>query len=1148
MILITPIINFTILAFLILFVGTYFELRAQGGEDCATATFLTLNLDNTCIGDIHDINMVGSRPDVQNPAPTCGNFRSNTNDRWVKFQVPNNVQGLSFSLSRVLTNPLDISQQAWAVNMAIYRGTNCSNLQLLGCHEATLITFPFTIATDPVNATYRNLVPGETIWIRIWERNNNRIQMKLAISTAIDPPINDNCLTPLPLTPNGCNMLARGGDIPPPDECGWSSTDNSVFYYFEVTSATPRPVRITIDNVRCTGGGGNIQLAIYKWNGVNCNGIGGNNPLTYHGCAAGVGSVTVTATPANLPNGKYILAVDGESGANCSFGFSGSVVQEPLKVFIKGPTRACAQSCVIFSDSTIGTPTEWSWYFEGGTPSFANVRNPGPVCYPLPGTYKVRLQVRTASAQANYETSITISPNPVVKAGDDIRLCKGSSYQLQGEVNNGTPPYIYRWRPALYLSDSSQLQPFATPLHSITYTLDVVDQKGCRHQSSVTIEVIESDLNIEISKDTIVCLGQNVPLWAKVKGGAGNYTFEWKPTEGLDNPNSLTPVAMLRENRVYTLSVTDGVCEKIATVQIFIHSPFKLILPEKQAICLGDTIVLSALAEDTSVGFPLRWVWQPSMGLASIRNPVTKAYPSQNTTYTLHATDGICSKEQTVEVNVTTDFDVFIGKDTTLCIGQRLTLFPEIKGGSGIYTYYWLPQMGLIDPTERNPTLQPPKSLAYIFRASDGVCHKQDTIYIRIIDDFEVAVSPDTTICQGQSVMLRGTIKGGLGNYTFQWFPDSSLARIQTLNPTAIPKQTTIYTLVASDGICQAQATANIIVVPNKLNLIFARDTHICKGEWAKVVVQVSGGDSTKYTYQWSPAEFLQTPQSAQSLARPLSTTIYTVTVTDGICQKQGNFTVYVQPPIRLLPLADTTICKGKEIKITPKIENLSSERISYLWKPNVGINSETSSSPIFSPQVTQTYTLVVTNDFCQAKDSFKITVQDFIPYSRFSFSPHSGTAPLEVTFFNQSNTTQGLVWQFMQGEKSTEPNPIYTFTKAGTYTITLIAGTNTPCPDTTSQVLVVYPLNLIVPNVFTPNGDGVNDKWVIVAEGIKEIRIVVFDRWGSRVWETYHLNDFWEGFCVSKPCPPGTYFYKISAITNEDKSIERTGQVTILR
>ncbi|MCS6904971.1 MAG: fibronectin type III domain-containing protein [Bacteroidia bacterium] len=615
--------------------------------NCAEATEVIVNEYEGCNADIYDINLNGATTSSELPRPTCGGFTTSTRVRWVKFTVPSNVNKLSLSISRVLTNPLDISQQAWAMNMAIYRGINCNSLSLIGCYESSVITFPITIATDPVTTVIRNLTPGETIYIRIWERNNRPIGAKLSISRITDPPINDRCQDAIPLTTYGCNYLAGGGDMTPPDDCGWSSTDNSIFYTFEVTSSTPRPVQIVIDNVRCTGGGGNIQLAVYRFDG-NCNNIGGNG-ANYHGCAAGTGRVVLTTTPGNLPNGRYILAVDGESGANCTFGISGTVIQEPPQARFTAPATICAGTCLNFRDDSFGGPTAWEWKFEGATPDTSNLKDPQNICFNRPGTYRITLRVRNNNGSTAISRTIQVTPPLNVSTGPDLQVCSGNDIQLNATVQGGREPYTYNWSPAATLVGANTASPTARPLSNTTYTVQVTDASGCRGTSTVTVRIVSGNLSVQAGRDTTLCQTTQLQLNPRVTGGTGNYFYQWRPTAIIDNPTIARPTATIDRTTTLILTVNDGNCSVSHQFTVTLAPPMSISFTPAGPLCGTPSQRITAIVNGGTG--PFRYHWQPTEGLSSptVNNPIVN--PNTPTTYTLTVTDSReCSQNATITV------------------------------------------------------------------------------------------------------------------------------------------------------------------------------------------------------------------------------------------------------------------------------------------------------------------------------------------------------------------------------------------------------------------------------------------------------------------------------------------------------------------
>ncbi|MCX8113247.1 MAG: PKD domain-containing protein [Bacteroidia bacterium] len=167
------------------------------------------------------------------------------------------------------------------------------------------------------------------------------------------------------------------------------------------------------------------------------------------------------------------------------------------------------------------------------------------------------------------------------------------------------------------------------------------------------------------------------------------------------------------------------------------------------------------------------------------------------------------------------------------------------------------------------------------------------------------------------------------------------------------------------------------------------------------------------------------------------------------------------------------------------------------------------------------------------------------------AFSPQQVTQrqpETQVTFTNQSQGAVSYFWDFGNGQTSTaaEPGSI-DFPQPGTYTVLLVATNDRNCTDTARGTVIIEPgIDLFIPNVFTPNGDGVNDQWQIRASMPYEVW--VYDRWGRLVFQGNNAR-LWDGRkSDGSECPEGSYTYKLRARLPSGTEHVRTGTVTILR
>jgi gliding motility-associated-like protein len=168
-----------------------------------------------------------------------------------------------------------------------------------------------------------------------------------------------------------------------------------------------------------------------------------------------------------------------------------------------------------------------------------------------------------------------------------------------------------------------------------------------------------------------------------------------------------------------------------------------------------------------------------------------------------------------------------------------------------------------------------------------------------------------------------------------------------------------------------------------------------------------------------------------------------------------------------------------------------------------------------------------------------------------------SGSAPIEIQF---TDTSPGYVtareWTFGDAGKSLGAEPVFVFSQEGEYVVSLqVRNGDSGCVDSTSTngmdelVVNVWGSEIEVPNVFTPNGDGVNDEFRVAYKSLKKFEMVVFNRWGKKVYESNDPVRGWDGKVGGKTGAPGVYFYYIKGEGyNKNEVHKRKGAVHLIR
>jgi len=300
--------------------------------------------------------------------------------------------------------------------------------------------------------------------------------------------------------------------------------------------------------------------------------------------------------------------------------------------------------------------------------------------------------------------------------------------------------------------------------------------------------------------------------------------------------------------------------------------------------------------------------------------------------------------------------------DTPLCHNDALQLrASSLQPG----TYAWTPSHYFITGANTaTPIVNPKVDTAYTVTFTDNTgCVNSQRVAIDVKDTLLVRTSPDSTVCTGDTLQLKAITDGA---YQFTWLNLANNSVVGNALTTSVvpPPPAASYAIQVTLGSCSSRDTINFKVV-DPPHAYAGEDTTICYGD--AVTLRASGGSS----YTWTPAAVLSTPTRSVTLAKPLTTTDFIVTVTDILgCPKPVNDTVQigVTPPVPAFAGNDTILIKDQPFRLH------ATGGSRYLWTPGEGLNNPNIDTPLTNINRDFTYTVTVyTVDGCYATDDIHL-------------------------------------------------------------------------------------------------------------------------------------------------------------------------------
>lgn len=259
--------------------------------------------------------------------------------------------------------------------------------------------------------------------------------------------------------------------------------------------------------------------------------------------------------------------------------------------------------------------------------------------------------------------------------------------------------------------------------------------------------------------------------------------------------------------------------------------------------------------------------------------------------------------------------------------------------------------------------------------------------------------------------------------------------------------------------------------------------------------------------------------------------------------------TVRISPNVK----ADFSTPDKGCVPYTASFKNLSLGGTDFIWDFGDGsFSTDFEPTHIYSQTGTYNVRLIaIDTSTCNKVDTaayFTITVYAN-PTANFTWSPNPPEENKITRFTNLSIGAIRYLWDFGDGESSTEVNPAHQYNATGTYKATLYAFNAADCPDSITQdiPILIRPL-LDVPNAFTPGRFGINSIVKVQGFGIGKMNWKIYNRWGQVVFSTENRNQGWDGTFKGALQPMDVYTYTLDVEFTDGVKLRKTGDISLLR
>jgi gliding motility-associated-like protein len=419
---------------------------------------------------------------------------------------------------------------------------------------------------------------------------------------------------------------------------------------------------------------------------------------------------------------------------------------------------------------------------------------------------------------------------------------------------------------------------------------------------------------------------------------------------------------------------------------------------------------------------------------------------------------------------------------------------------------------------------------------------------IKIVPTPQAQITSTASGCTPLSVTFKGELLAqDTAALTWNWnFANSNTSNLQNPLPEIYntASKYTIKLLVTNSSGCTDTLNKDIEAYPIP-NVQASRDTIICFGTGTQL--NVKGADS----YTWTPAARLNCTDCNNPVANPDSLTNYIVQgSTIYGCKNSDTIQVRVKYPFTINNTINDTLCRGESKRL------FASGGYSYVWSPATGLNDPTTANPIVNPTSTTTYTVIGTDELGCFKDTGYVLVTVYpIPAVNAGQDKTVNIGEITTLPVSYSADVTTVTWTPHPSILSINPDSIVVKPRETTeYAVEVKNRAGCKTKDKVTVFVICNGANIFIPNTFSPNGDGANDRFYPRGKGLFSVKTLrIFNRWGEVVFEK---NDFmpndessgWDGTYKGIKLNPDVYVYTLNIHCDNSSTLTFKGNVTLIQ